>query len=210
MAYQITPEVEGAWVKRASVTKQPVKLPNYKRYIPSFLIPGEFNSQFVAVGIKVTASGQNWRFGGFLAQEFTFSSTGYQKTDRAFFCSEDLLINNVTVLKLPVATDKPYRLRYFPPTWFFDLTLEIWEYTGTVVDGNGGTSPDTRQQLEDIKNLVSVGFTLLNNRLDREDVPAKLSDLSRRLERIERLLGSDGSGVRLSSSSPQGKIFYAS
>ena len=210
MTYRITPFVDGAWIKRAAITKQPVELPNYKRYIPSFLIPGEFNVEFVAVGIKVTAGGKNWRFGGFLAQEFNFSSTGYSKADRAFFRTEDLLINNVTVLKLPVATDKPYRLRYFPPTWFLDLTLEIWEYTGTVVDGGSGTSPDIANKLEEIKNIVSVGFTLLNNRLDREDVPAKLSDLSRRLERIERLLGSDGLGVRLSSSSIQGKIFYAS
>ena len=72
MTYRITPEAEGAWRLRSSVTKQPVQLANYKRYIPSFLISGTFQSQFVAVGIRVTASGENWRFGGFLAQEFNF------------------------------------------------------------------------------------------------------------------------------------------
>lgn len=85
MTYQIMPEEKDAWVQRSSVTKQPVQLANYKRYIPSFLINGEFNSQYIAVGIKVTPSGENWRFGGFLAQEFGFSASGYREADRAFF-----------------------------------------------------------------------------------------------------------------------------
>ena len=134
MTFQITPEAAGAWQLRSTVSPQPIQLPNHKRYIPSFLINGEFNSQFVAVGIKVTASGQNWRFGGFLAQEFGFSSTGYQEAEKAFFRTEDLMINNVTIIKLPVATNKPYRLRFFPPTWFRDLRLQIWEYQGIVAD----------------------------------------------------------------------------
>ncbi|MEL6494095.1 MAG: hypothetical protein AAFQ41_03100 [Cyanobacteria bacterium J06623_7] len=210
MTEVITPEAEGAWVKRSTVSPEPVQLANYKRYIPSFLIPALFESQFVAVGIRVTASGENWRFGGFLAQEFGFDSSGYREANRAFFRTEELLINNVTVLKLPVATGEPYRLRFFPPTWFRDLTLEIWEYTGLVIDGGGGTSPDISQQLEEIKNLVSVGFIDLNNRLDREDVPAKLTDISIRLERIEQQLGLGNLPLQLSTSTSAGRLFFFS
>ena len=200
MTYQITPQAEGAWSLRSTVSPEPVQLANYKRYIPSFLIDAEFNSQYVAVGIKVTASGENWRFGGFLAQEFNFDSNGYREANRAFFRTEDLMINNVTVIRLPVVTDKPYKLRFFPPTWFRDLTLQIWEYQGAVIDSGGGNGIDYSQQLEEIKDLVSVGFINLNNRLDREDIPAKLTNIGIRLERIESLLnlpleedtGSDG------------------
>ena len=188
MIYKITPEVEGVWQLRSTVSPEPVQLPNYKRYIPSFLIEGEFNSQFVAVGIKVTASGENWRFGGFLAQEFNFDSTGYQEANRAFFCTKDLLINNITIIRLPLVTNKPYKLRFFPPTWYRDLTLQIWEYTGEIVNTGNNNSIDYSQELQEIKNLVSVGFIDLNNRLDREDVPAKLTDISVRLERIEQAL----------------------
>lgn len=170
MPYRISPEQDGVWNLRATVTREPVVLNNYKRFIPSFLIPGEFNSQFVAVGIKVTGSGENWRFGGFLSQEFNFSTSGYREEDKAFFRTEDLMINNVTLLKLPVATDKPYRLRFFPPTWFRDLTLEIWEYTGTVVIDNGGSSPGLTQLIERLENTVINGFS--SNKLDLGEIAA--------------------------------------
>lgn len=210
MTYQISPEAEGAWQLRSTVSPEPVQLANYKRYIPSFLINGSFSSQYVAVGIKVTASGENWRFGGFLAQEFGFSSSGYKEADRAFFRTEDLMINNVTVVRLPVVTDKPYRLRFFPPTWFCDLTLQIWEYQGAVVDDNNGNGIDYSQQLEEIKNLVSVGFIDLNNRLDREDVPAKLTNIGIRLERIEQALSlSPGDGT-FTTNTPSGRFFFFS
>lgn len=210
MTYQISPEAEGAWLLRSTVSPEPVELPNSKRYIPSFLINGSFNSQYVAVGIKVSASGKNWRFGGFLAQEFGFESNGYQEADRAFFRTEDLMINNVTVIRLPIVTNKPYKLRFFPPTWFGDLTLQIWEYQGAVVDDCDGNGIDYSQQLEEIKDLVSVGFIDLNNRLDREDVPAKLTDISIRLERIEQALSlSPGDGT-FTTRTPQGRFFFFS
>ena len=210
MTYLITPEAEEAWRLRSSVTKQPIQLANYKRYIPSFLISGTFQSQFVAVGIKVTASGENWRFGGFFAQEFSFDSSGYKEADKAFFRTEELLINNVTVLKLPVTTDKPYRLRYFPPTWFRDLTLEIWEYTGIVVDSGSGSNTETSSLLKEIKDLVSIVFIDLNNRLDREDVPAKLIDISLRLERIEQALDISNNDIEFTTQSPPGRFFFFS
>jgi len=208
MTYQITPEVEGAWLLRSTVSPEPVQLANYKRYIPSFLINPEFNSQYIAVGIKVTASGKNWRFGGFLAQEFSFPSAGYQEADKAFFRTEDLLINNITIIRLPVVTNEPYKLRFFPPTWFRDLTLQIWEYQGAVTDNNGGSGVDYSQQIEAIKNLVSVGFIDLNNRLDREDVPAKLTNIGIRLERIERALNlTPGNGEFTTATAP-GRFYF--
>ena len=210
MTYRITPETEGAWRLRSTVTKQPVQLPNYKRYIPSFLIEGTFQSQFVAVGIRVTASGENWRFGGFLAQEFNFDSSGYKETNRAFFCTKELLINNVTVLGLPVITDRPYKLRYFPPTWFYDLTLQIWEYTGVVTGGSGEPSPDISAELQEIKGLVNLGFNNLNDRLDREDLPNKLVNISLRLARIEQKLNDGGNDAQLTTASPPGRFFFFS
>ena len=210
MTYRITPEAEGAWRLRSNITEQPVQLLNYKRYIPSFLIPGTFRSQFVAVGIRVTASGENWRFGGFLALEFNFNSSGYRQANRAFLCTKELLINNVTVLKLLVITNRPYRLRYFPPTWFRDLTLQIWEYTGIVTGGSSNDSTDITTKLQKIKDLVSVGFIDLNNRFDREDVPNKLVNISLRLARIEQRLNNSGNDAQLTTGSPPGRFFFFS
>ena len=210
MTYRITPEAEGAWRLRSSVTKEPIELANYKRYIPSFLISGTFRSRFVAVGIRVTASGENWRFGGFLAQDFDFNSSGYREANRAFFCTKELLINNVTVLELPVITDRPYRLRYFPPTWFRDLTLQIWEYTGTVTGDLGNGSPNVSAELQEIKNLLNAGFSNLNDRLDREDIPTKLINISLRLARIEEKLNSNSGGGQLTTQTREGRLFFFS
>ena len=105
-----------------------------KQYLPSFLINAEFNSPYVAVGIKVTAAGENWRFGGHLAQEFSFPGSGYRNSGKAFFRTEELIINNVSIIEIPVITGSPYKLRFFPPTWFRDLQLEIWEYSAEAAN----------------------------------------------------------------------------
>ena len=101
----IVPEKDGAWALRYSGSFSPTTLDNNKRYIPSFSIPSEFTSSFVAVGIEVTASGENWRFGGHIAQEFDFPSSSFKHSGKAFYRTEDLIINDVTIVNIPIVSE---------------------------------------------------------------------------------------------------------
>lgn len=126
---QITPEQSGVWQLRVTITKIATT-----QFIPSFDTKKTYSSQFIAVGIIVKNSRDNWRNGGYLSQEFDFPCVGYKHNRKAFNKIEDLLINDVSIINLPPLVATSYKLRYFPPTYFTDVKLQIWEYQGIQTD----------------------------------------------------------------------------
>lgn len=130
----ITPEARGVWRLRTTLVKKAVRSGDNRLFIPSFDTGKTYIGQFIAVGIRVENSKDNWRNGGYLSQEFKFTSNGYTHNNKAFNRTQDLLINDVTILNLPLLTDDEYQLRYFPPTYFSDVRLQIWEYIGVQTD----------------------------------------------------------------------------
>ncbi len=210
MSEIILPEKDGVWNLRYRGSHSPVTLDNYKRYIPSFLIPEEFTSEFVAVGIEVTASGENWRFGGHIAQQFDFPSSGFKHSGKAFYRTEDLIINDVTIINIPIASGEPYRLRYFPPTWFKDLRFTIWEYTA-----ESSTSP-TQDALEGLQLLAEL---LLASGVVADGTLATLlailvsldiPDILNKLDFIYKFIKSLNPTTELASNTEQGQIFFIS
>ena len=131
---QITPEASNVWQLRVTITKTATTSPDNRIFIPSFDTGKTYNSQFIAVGITVKNSKDNWRNGGYLSQEFDFPAIGYKHHRKAFNKTEDLLINEVSILNLPPLANSAYRLRYFPPIYFRDVKLQIWEYIGLQTD----------------------------------------------------------------------------
>ena len=134
MGIQITPEKSGMWQLRATILKTATTSPDNRLFIPPFDTGKTYSSQFIAAGINVKDSRDNWRNGGYLAQEFTFPSYGYRHNRKAFYHSEELLINDVSILNFPPLSNGSYRLRYFAPTYFPDVKLQIWEYIGVKTD----------------------------------------------------------------------------
>lgn len=207
MTAQITPEKQGVWVLRDTVTPELVTLDNNKQYIPSFLINAEFNSPYVAVGIKVSSSGENWRFGGHLAQEFSFPGSGYRNSGKAFFTTEELIINNVSIIEIPVITGQPYKLRFFPPTWFRDLRLEIWEYSSETAQDSLTESLEILALLA--KVLLELGLvqdgslTTLLSILISLDIP----DIVRKIDFIYKFITALTPSNGLNGNSDEGKFF---
>lgn len=134
MNQRITPEESGVWRLRATINKKAETSKDDRFFIPSFDTGKTYSSQYIAVGVQVNGSKDNWRHGGYLSQEFKFPSVGYSNGKKAFNKLPDLLINEVSILTLPLLSEKEYKLQYFPPTYFTDLRLQIWEYTGTTVN----------------------------------------------------------------------------
>ena len=210
MSEIILPEEDGVWNLRYSGSFSPVTLDNNRRYIPSFSIPGEFTSDFVAVGIEVTASGENWRFGGHIAQQFNFPSSGFRHPGKAFHRTEDLIVNDVTIINIPIVSSKPYKLRYFPPTWFRDLRFTIWEYTG---ESSNSTTQNALEILQFLAELVlqlglvpGGSLTTLLTILIGLDIP----DILNKLDFIYKFIRALNPSTELSSNTQQGQIFFIS
>ncbi len=134
MFNQITPESKDAWRLRTTITKSAQRGKSGKVYIKPFDLKKEFSSEFLAVGITVNNSKDNWRNGGYLSQEFKFSASGYAANNKAFNRTQDLLINNVSIITLPLLSPNPYRLWFFAPTYFSQLRLQVWEYQGVTTN----------------------------------------------------------------------------
>lgn len=194
---RITPEARGVWHLRATLTKKAVKGSGDRFFIPSFDTGKTYSSQFIAVGVKVNSSKDNWRYGGYLSQEFKFSSSGYAHSNKAFNRCPELLINEVTILNLPLLSNDNYRLRYSPPTYFSDVRLQIWEYTGIVINDDNGLNAEAYSLLEEINNKLNTSFVDLNNRLDR--IERNLSNSS-----------SNNANAQFTTQAPPGRFFFFS
>ncbi len=134
MTLQITPEASNVWRLKTTLYKKAVSTGNQKAFIGSFDTGQTYISQFIAVGITVNNSKDNWRYGGYLSQELKFTCNGYNHNNKAFNKSSDLLVNDVSIINLPLLSDNTYRLRYFPPTYFPDVRIQIWEYQGKKIN----------------------------------------------------------------------------
>lgn len=165
MTIQITPETSGVWRLRATVTKNAVVSSDNRIFIPPFDTGHTYYSQFIAVGIQVSQSRDNWRNGGYLSQEYKFNCVGYTHNNKAFNRSQDLLINEVTILNLPLLSDSEYRLRYFPPTYFSDVKIQIWEYVGVQIDV---LLRDLTNFLLNAPSDLLINLSDLNDRLDTD------------------------------------------
>lgn len=116
------------WRLQATLYKKAVASHDDRVFIPPFDTGKTYSSEIIAIGISVINSYDNWRYGGYVCQELTLSSYGYVNNNKAFYRSGNLLINNVSILKLDLLLNNSYRLRYFPPTYFPDVKLQVWEY----------------------------------------------------------------------------------
>lgn len=137
MTQQITPELFNAWrLKNTLFKTAKVSFKSKQNIIEPFNINSRFSSQYLAVGIIVKDSKDSWQYGGKIAQEFKFPSysTDYVKRGKAFNYSQELLINRVTFIQFPLITSKDYKVHYFPPKYFTEVKIQIWEYTGITTD----------------------------------------------------------------------------
>lgn len=186
MTTQITPEVRGVWRLRSTISKKAKVGANGKLYIASFDTGKTYTNEHIAVGIQVTNARETWQYGGYLSQEFEFKTeSGYRNKNKAFNRTKDLLINDVSIINLPLLRDGNYRLRFFLATYFQDIKLQIWEYTGKTTNklindlsdflANSPADalinlPEVNQKLDKLLNLqqsaIAVDLITIEAKLD--------------------------------------------
>ena len=186
MTLQFSPEQFNSWQFRLSISKVAGSTPTCSRtFIKPFKLNTLFTSSVVAVGVLVDNAKEHWQDGGEVAQDFSFlnSDSRYFDTGISFYSVKKLLINRVTVIELPLVTDA-YSLVYFPNPYFQSLTLEVWEYTGDVVDTFENTLEqqltNLEQRLTEIENnvLEPVNASLVNTETGLDNILSSLAAIS--------------------------------
>ncbi|WP_414545800.1 hypothetical protein [Nostoc sp. CCY0012] len=118
---------------------------------PTFL-----ENNIIAVYISTTIpNGRRWNFGGTVEQRFISGLTVGGSTDAAGI-TRRMSLNKITTILFPKISAS-YSLKFYFPSWFKDVQLQCWEYTG--ID-------DTDEQIllaEEFENINFKLNQLLNN-----------------------------------------------
>ncbi|MFM6604012.1 MAG: hypothetical protein ACKPH3_08020 [Dolichospermum sp.] len=118
--------------------------------IPPVPIPIFLNSDIIAVYVKTNPpAGRIWRFGGNIEQRFisglivggVVDSSGIPRRT-----SND----KITILFFPKISAS-YSLQYYPPKWFKDVNLMVWQYVGL---------DDTEENISMAEEFGNVNFKL--------------------------------------------------
>ena len=102
--------------------------------IPIFELDVLVDSPVLAVNVTSTTAKNTWRFGGTLAQRYQIGSSGAASPLPYVDVATVALRVNRSRLVQFLPLDDEYTLRYEPPTYFRDVRLRIWKYTGVVSD----------------------------------------------------------------------------
>ncbi len=165
MTIQITPELASVWRLKTTIAKTAKPSSNSNQLlIEPFEINQQFSSQYLAVGIIVKAAKDSWQFGGRIAQDFKFPNygVGYFQKGKAFNFSQELLINRVTFVQFPPITSARYKIHYFPPKYFAEVKVQIWEYQGETLDESLEKLVNTLET----STILRVDFSELQPTLD--------------------------------------------
>ncbi|WP_392533765.1 hypothetical protein [Nostoc sp. C117] len=109
----------------------PIVHPDYG-YIGELVIPVLFDSPYLTVKASTSDGKPNWKQLGYVKQKIR---VGIQEggTVDAFLNRRYLLsLNQPTLLTFDPNIAATYTLWFRPFNWFKDVTIEIYEYTGTL------------------------------------------------------------------------------
>ena len=97
--------------------------------IPSFDLGIALQYQFIVVLITADYRRSTWSYGGEIRQAFNSAITGDVQ-----YIRNRLRIDIPQLIELKTIVPGNFGLVYFPPKWFKDVTIQVWEYIGEVLN----------------------------------------------------------------------------
>ena len=146
-----------SWLLRNTVLKTASTIGD-DRAIDPFLLGKGLYSSYLAVGVSVGNSKDTWRHGGYIAQAFNFPATSYSQVGQGLARSQDLLIDSVSIVKLPIVTNVAYSLYYFPLKYFERVRVQVWEYTGETGDIDTSKTSLRKEDVNLITESIATEF----------------------------------------------------
>lgn len=88
-----------------------------------------FTSDIIAVAILINVGKPYWSYGGQITQQLPGQGIANGDTSSVGLIgkSEKLKIQKINLINIPTYANS-YTLIYYPPRWFKDVTIKVWEY----------------------------------------------------------------------------------
>lgn len=126
------------WVSRYENSLQgaPAPVPGNYLPIPDLVIPITFTGQLLAISASSTTAKSTWKTAGWLWQRVLVNiGTGATSPNALSQRKYKFYLDKLTILTIPKLASE-YALSISIPQWIQDLDLEIYEYTGEIIDSN--------------------------------------------------------------------------
>lgn len=110
--------------------------PNNRYYpIADIEVPFLLSSQVIAVFASSETARPHWKSAGFINQKIRTGILVGGNNDARYNGSQRLLLGQINVLEIPVIAIEPeYSIRISIHPWHEDIYLQLWEFTGDVLD----------------------------------------------------------------------------
>ena len=155
------------WILTVNTNKK-ARLINGQLLIEPFSFKNSFNSSIIAIGVEVPQSREIWKSGGQLFAEFPFrySSVNYNNLRKAYYKISDLIVDDISIIELPQLSTS-YKLKYYPPNYFQEVNLQVWEYRGKY----------QKNQIDELVANNQVALRQISNLANNEFKIVELKDL---------------------------------
>lgn len=121
--------------------------------IPKLTIPILLDKSVVAVRVDSVSAPPTWRFAGDIFQEIRVGIMVGGQPD-AIATRRRVWLKQVALFFLPELSTS-YALSFLPPKWFRDVTLTLWQFTGTNPNPDAVDNVALQQQLETIEQKIN-------------------------------------------------------
>lgn len=144
------------WVSRYSNNLQgaPAPVPGNYKPIPDLFIPITFTGQLLAISASSSTAKDTWKTAGWIWQRVLVNiGTGSTVPNATVQRKYKFYLEQLTVLTIPKLASE-YALSLSIPYWLSQLSFEIYEYTGEVIDT---TDLKLDQVLADLASCIANG-----------------------------------------------------
>lgn len=146
----IIPDSSSDWVEIVNISKEDL-ITGDNSHVPidPFACGILTSSEFYAVIVNTVAGKSSWVWAGSLSRLFPFQqNTDTTPIGKAIYGNHQLSINKAQLLQFDRLSPISFDFYYFPPKWFKDVRIRVWEFVGETYNPR-------EDQLNRIENYVA-------------------------------------------------------
>lgn len=120
-----------------NTTVNSASTPDNRHYYPigDIQVPFLLSSRVIAIYANSETALYSWKSAGFLNHKIRTGITVGGNNDGRFNGSQRVLLKQINILTIPTTSYQgEYALTFTVHPWHEDISLQLWEYTGTVSD----------------------------------------------------------------------------
>lgn len=123
--------------------------------IPKIVVPFQLESPILAVYISCEPNKPTWNFAGWLSQSVFTGLTVGGVTDAENVQRRKIWLNKITLVRLEKLANS-YSINFVVPKWFESVSIQLWEYIGTVDDSTELLINELKQDVLRIEEKIDA------------------------------------------------------